>query len=259
MRTVKTSAAISLLCVCVLGLYGCAKPQSGGDRKAFKTDCDCITIMPLGDSITAGYSTNDGGYRSRLQQLLFQAGYNFKFVGRKQDQSGEMKNPEHEGYSGFRIRQISTVADEAVELFQPDIILLFAGTNDIRDHLPYEIDNSVPESLDYWGTAPERLDEMITHLTSMHPGGVIVVGTLLPFTQRWASAETRALMFNQKLLELIDKHVRNGNNVYLADLREKVSSEDLVDGIHPNQVGYEKIAEVWFEALVPIIRDLRCP
>src|SRR6478672_12120191 len=47
-----------------------------------------LRIMPLGDSITAGYTDNPNwtvpfefGYRKKLYQLLTNAGYDFVFVG----------------------------------------------------------------------------------------------------------------------------------------------------------------------------------
>ena len=214
---------------------------------------ECIKIMPLGDSITAGYFTDDGGYRSRLQQRMSKAGFIFKFVGRKKDQSGDMNNPEHEGYSGFRIRGIAAAADEAVKLFHPDVILLFAGMNDVRDRLPDETDNSVPESPDYWGTAPERIDALITRLNDLQPGVIIIVGTLLRSTGQWASAEPRAVAFNQKLPEIVEKQVRQGHKVFIADLCKAFHPEGFSDGIHPNQLGYEKMADVWFQSLEVII------
>ncbi len=48
-----------------------------------------IRIMPLGDSITTGYTNNPSlshpfefGYRSELYTLLTRGGYGFEFVGR---------------------------------------------------------------------------------------------------------------------------------------------------------------------------------
>ena len=121
--------------------------------------------------------------------------------------------------------------------------------------MPGEEDNSLPERADYWGTAPDRLDKMITRLNTLQPGVVIIVGTILPFTGQWASAESRAMVFNQKLSEIVRKYGRQGNKVFMADLRKAVSPEGLSDGIHPNQLGYEKMAEVWFQSFDTIFRN----
>lgn len=212
-----------------------------------------LKIMPMGDSITAGYFTVNGGYRRYLKVLFAQNGYKVDFVGRNKDRSGDMPDPEHEGYSGYTIRQIGEKAEEAVPMFKPDIILLFAGTNDIRDNNG----NNVPSHPDYWVTADERLDRLIGRLFVMQPGVIVLVGNLLPFTGSWAYGEERAVAFNAKLPAIAKKYQDKGEEIIPVDFRKEMTAAELSDGLHPNDKGYATMALIWFENLEPVLNALR--
>ena len=63
-----------------------------GEGLGFLLSCSAVTqadftIMPLGDSITDGY-TVPGGYRTRLFTGLHKAGFAFTFVGTATDNTG---------------------------------------------------------------------------------------------------------------------------------------------------------------------------
>ena len=65
-----------------------------------------LRIMPIGDSITTGNDDSNltpGGYRTTLYGLLNEAGYDFDFVGRMQDNPGPMPDNDHEGHSGITL------------------------------------------------------------------------------------------------------------------------------------------------------------
>lgn len=208
-----------------------------GDRK--------IKIMPLGDSITAGYFAGNGGYRRPLHSLLSTEGVYFDFVGRSVDQSDDFADPEHEGYPGFTIDQIKVKAHEGIKIFNPDMILLFAGTNDIR----VNGNNDVPANPVYWKTAVNRLDTMLEEIFMQAPGVTVLVGTLLPFAESWKEREFAAVEFNQRLQEIVRKHQNlplGARQTYMVDFREYVTEHDLSDGLHPNAKGYENMAQGWF-------------
>lgn len=205
-----------------------------------------LTIMPLGDSITAGYFVGRGGYRELLRRELAAAGVAVEFVGRITDQSDDIPAPAHEGYSGYTIRMIAEKAAEALDLFNPDVILLFAGTNDVRVNGSNEQD----EHPDCWKTAPMRLDNLIQQLIRKAPNATIFVGALLPFAKAWGERESAAREFNGQLAEIVAARSRRGEKVHFVDFRQTVTTEDLADGLHPNAVGYGKIATAWTDAVV---------
>ena len=71
---------------------------------AFKLDSrpgnTCVSIMPMGDSITWGAWVN-GGYRLPLFEMLTNAGYRVTYEGTVTSNSQGMEQPRHEGHSGF--------------------------------------------------------------------------------------------------------------------------------------------------------------
>ncbi len=214
-------------------------PLATGETKMLK-------IMPLGDSITAGYFVGKGGYRDILRLELTAKGLEAEFVGRNTDQSDGIPEPAHEGYSGYTIRMIADKAAEALDLFNPDVILLFAGTNDVRVNGA----NDQPEHPDCWKTAQMRLDNLIQLLINKAPNATVFVGALLPFAKAWGERESAAKEFNGQLAEIVAARSRRGEKVHFVDFRQTVTTEDLADGLHPNAVGYGKIATAWTDAVV---------
>src|SRR5215469_15210183 len=107
-----------------------------------------ISIMELGDSITAGVGPNGvdngrAGYRLPLTRLLQAGGYEFKMVGARSDYSGTLDVGDHEGWPGYVLRSfpsdpapqlLGDVTRRAVGTYRPSIILLMAGTNDLLRH-----------------------------------------------------------------------------------------------------------------------------
>lgn len=89
------------------------------------------------------------GYRKDLWTRLRGVGMNVNFGGScprptwdewKCNGEGTMGDNNHEGHSGFRIDQLSANVDRWMDAYQPQIILLMAGINDIAQN--YELPNA---------------------------------------------------------------------------------------------------------------------
>lgn len=207
-----------------------------------------LVIMPLGDSITAGYHTGKGGYRNFLRDILLKNGVKVDFAGRSTDRSDGIPDPEHEGYSGATIQQITDKANEALQTLKPDIILLFAGSNDIR----VNGDNGNPANPIYWKTAPVRFENLLETIWKQSPRSAVIVGTLMPFGKTWAVRENAAKEFNANLIKMVARFQAEGKKIQLADFRKTVKTQDLSDGLHPNEAGYKKMAKVWAGAITKV-------
>ena len=162
-------------------------PLDGGDAGAdagadgglavwFQRDAG-VKIMPLGDSITAGSPWDLGGYRWPLENLLLDAGYSFDYVGSLRIASpAAMPRPWHEGHGGYQIESVDggqqlegPVVDSALRTYQPDVILLLAGSNNLN----------FPDTLDPVRTSA-MYDRLLVQIFGLAPG-VAVVASPVPW------------------------------------------------------------------------------
>jgi len=200
-----------------------------------------LRILPLGDSITDGFSV-PGGYRAPLFRLCTNAGYEVRFLGTQTDNGApEIGNANHEGHSGFRIDEIAAGIPGWLEsLDDPDVILLLIGTNDYgQNHDP--------------GQAITRLDELISRIETLRPAARLLVANLLRRTDNSAADEAIQREFNFYAPAVVAKHAALGQRVWFVDLCRALSPGDLIDGLHPNQLGYNKMAACWFEAIRKVV------
>jgi lysophospholipase L1-like esterase len=197
-----------------------------------------IHLMPLGDSITWGYpdAPVTGGYRLSLYQLLTNANYTMDFVGTQVSPAPGLAYPNHEGHSGYRIDQIDDpyFLSWVNSVPRPDIILLLIGTNDIGQD--YDPTNAI-----------NRLDALISHITSDCPNAKLIVANLIPRSDTNDNNMINTL-FNPFVPGVVAKHAANGEQVYFWDLHAAIAVTDT-DGLHPLPEGYLKIGNQWFDAI----------
>jgi lysophospholipase L1-like esterase/pimeloyl-ACP methyl ester carboxylesterase len=208
-----------------------------------------ITILCLGDSITRG------AYRRELRDMLTEAGLEFDYIGR----SGAKGVPgdEHDGDSGRRLvrmlRNNRAIAKDALAANpNPDIILLLIGINDLIVNR-----NTVEATLNRMGLLLDELKEYA-------PKTKIIVGNLIPNAsddpvrdsagydpaKTYVNSEDKVRAFNKSLPAIIESKRTQGISVDWVDLHSSMTRYDLADGIHPNNKGYEKMASVWFKAVM---------
>ncbi|KAF7343667.1 SGNH hydrolase [Mycena sanguinolenta] len=203
-----------------------------------------LRALPAGDSITYGYQSSTGnGYRYNLQQVIMTPPWAGGTVVSRQDSdtivdyigsvdSGTMPDPENEGHSGAEIATIG--ADLLPDLSQnPNVIFLLAGTNDINNN-------------DDIADAPARLMAVVDQITSTLPTAAVLVGTL-PLNGN-ADIEVNVETFNYNITQELLRRAADGVRVYPVPM-ENIGPTDMADGLHPNDEGYEIMANCWFSAL----------
>ena len=92
----------------------------------------------------------------------------------------------------------------------------------------------------------ERMDNLITHLFDSIPDVTIVVSKLLPTSNKDGDDRVRNII-NPQYEDVVRRNDKQ--RIVLADLYSAVTVEDLVDGIHPTDEGYKKLADVWLSAI----------
>lgn len=196
-----------------------------------------VRVMPLGDSITHGLQ-HPGGYRRHLWQLSRAAGVPLNFVGSQRNGDPYLDDPDHEGHPGWQIQQLDRYVSSWLRIYRPDIVLLHIGSNN------YWRQGELPE------LAPARLARLIDRISAAAPRAQLYVATLIPSGHN----DARVRQFNSTLPAILTERAERGVNVTLVDQHAALTSADLIDGIHPKEQGYVKMAACWWRAMN---KDLR--
>jgi hypothetical protein len=229
----------------------------------FDTATVPLRIMCMGDSITTGYTDNPGwvnhpfefGYRSGLYTLLSNAGYNFLFVGGSTEpwtgisgdptQGGTYTPPldlrtfgqdGHRGYGGKTASFLNSNILSWLATDNPDIILLKIGTN----------------SQDQSG-----LETLVNTITTTKPDCHLIIAQIMPkYTYQQGIVNYNTYIRDT----LVPAQQALGRNVTLVDQYAPflTNAADLTtidpslfsNGInHPDNDGYDKMAQVWFDGI----------
>ncbi|MFI7448569.1 GDSL-type esterase/lipase family protein [Nonomuraea sp. NPDC049714] len=205
----------------------------GGHASNLQRD---VRIMALGDSITAGAgSSNGGGYRPMLNNLLREEGANVTFVGSQR--SGPAPDA-HEGHPTWGISQLAGITDSALATYRPNVVLLHIGTNDMSN-------NDDP------GGAPARLGALIDQIFRAAPDVTLLVSTIVPSNS--GTTQERIRRFNEAIRPEIGARWASGKHVYMVNMTS-VTLTDLTDLLHPNDSGYLKMAGAFYHGLVQVGR-----
>ncbi|QDU66095.1 SGNH/GDSL hydrolase family protein [Engelhardtia mirabilis] len=212
-------------------------------------------ILPLGDSITIGFG-GIAGYRFPLWLLLGATGFKgVDFVGASTAGSPIfVPDPEHEGHSGWRVRDFSdhsgggTGPDSTIELIlaaqKPRVILLHAGTNDLWSTLD-------------WQDAPGDLGELLDRIDAYDPRVVTVVAKILPTINDPVNLSVHWL--NDRFHEVVYQRWLAGQNVQLVDMSAACPVLSTVDGVHPDPYCYNAMALTWLSAISSLGSPVEAP
>ena len=205
-----------------------------------------VSIMPLGDSITLGSSetvTNNDlmvGYRQKLNLDLKDAGFNIDFVGSQQ--SGASALPafdiDHEGHGGWEAKggtggDIATNVNGFLVANPADVVLLHIGTNDISGS----------------NEKVQDITEILNNIDLFSQDITVVLARIINRTD--VPAKTLATtQFNEEVAAMARTRIANGDKIIVVDQENALNyGTDMADDLHPNQTGYDKMADVWLNAL----------
>lgn len=189
-----------------------------------------VRIMPLGDSITDGHDI-PGGYRIKLWQEFANDGRTIDFVGSGSNGPASLGDHDHEGHSGWRIDQLDAQIVNWLRASAPRTVLLQIGTNDVNQN--YDLAN-----------APQRLSTLIDHIRATDPNVELFVAQITP--ESGATSQQKIDAYNATIPGIV---TQKGPRTHVVDMHSAITTADLLDGVHPNAAGYDKMAVKWYEAL----------
>lgn len=244
-------------------------------------------ILPLGDSITAGWS--QPSYRLPLSRSLEQRNCNVDFVGNQVLTShtpltpdkfpglhfpsfsaethpgypaGEHWDPaqgddtDHAGYPGAKVADLLPVTLGEVRSAQPDYVLLHIGTNDVLK--AYEV-HTEDEYARFSIETVRSLNQIIKTILSGHrdPANIkILLANLIPvdpddseqtYMDEFAISNTL-----RRYIEALAEG-QNDPRLILVDVATGFDIEKMTtDGIHPNAIGERHIAKAFFNTLIKL-------
>jgi len=222
-----------------------------------------ITILPLGDSITFGCGDGckgtigcgdqcaltrpkeQSGFRAPLWRKLSPGSAtsaHWDFVGAQQNGPDDIDR-DHEGNPGWKIEQVENIKDHYLPL-NPDVILLHCGTNNMGVGF-----QQAPAALDHMKSL---LDSIFAELPNVR----LLLSTIIGSATAYGGAQH--LPFNVGIRDFVTTYAAAGRNIELVDMaRESAIGESGCNpdyccpaGIHPTGVGYENMAEVWYNHIV---------
>ena len=250
-----------------------------GPKQSAESNAKPLRILPLGDSITRGsyLAQQDGkatglphplsgGWRKALQDKLRAAGIAYDFVGELRyaafGRDGVVDStfdPDHHGLAGFSNARILTggivptppdvlaalgvkeikvpgIAD-VLNKHQPDIILLMSGANGFD------------------APARDRLIRTIGDTSAAH----LFVATILAQKAPRAGWE-KVDAYNASLPAIVAAQKTAGKRITLVDMHAAITTDDLLpDGVHPNQMGMDKVAATWFAVFRASLKQTNRP
>jgi lysophospholipase L1-like esterase len=144
-----------------------------------------------------------------------------------------MCDNQNEGHNGAMISEIATYANYSLPM-RPNVVLLHAGTNDMNQ--PNDPDN-----------APARLGSLIDQIVNACPDAAVLVAQIIPA----ANSDTMARIktFNAAIPDVVAERASAGKKVMVVDFSNVLQTKDLIDGLHPTDDGYNKLANAWYTGI----------
>ena len=228
--------SIATLCFLMLLLASCGQTSEGtashskGPTAVLHGSKSQITYVAIGASDTFGLGTQDPYTENWPTDLAGMIGPNVHLINL--------------GVPGIRVHEALSLELPIAIDSHPDLVTIWLAVNDLADNVPVD-------------SYSRDLDLMVSQLQASAPHALILVAnipdlTLLPY---FASPDPIALQnriqaYNTAIGSVVQRHhVALVNlslqNYNLSEHPEYISS----DGLHPTDLGYQKLAELFYTTL----------
>jgi VCBS repeat-containing protein len=207
------------------------------------------TVLPLGDSITYGWTATDyaqgqtnldDGYRGPLWWDYAFNGTMINFVGPNTSGDSLLPDQSHAGTAGQRSDGSLAALPGLLSTQHPDAILLMTGTNDI-------FQETQPAA-----HIADSITRMLKLVNATSPDTMVYVATLTPINPVYdgeTGDDTAIPLVNAAIKQAVSQAQAQGIHVTLVDTSSMTLS-DIADAAHPTTAGYSKLANIWYNAML---------
>jgi lysophospholipase L1-like esterase len=207
-----------------------------------------LKIMGIGDSITWGTGSGSGyGYRAVLWSELSQSNQ-VTFLG-TQSNGADANYNRMEGYSGQTVSQIRDSVTNSNALSQlPNVVILMAGTNDVKDVDGVTLDPNLGIAL-----VNTTLDPFIDKIFAAVPNVLILVNHILSigmtanYGTTISDAQKRVNIYNAAISAMVAR--KRSQGMKILKVHTTVPYQQKVDVLHPNDDGHSRIGDDILERL----------
>lgn len=98
------------------------------------------------------------------------------------------------------------------------------------------------------GNAPARLGALIDKIFFTCPDATILVAKIIK-TKFSLDVTGRIESFNGAVEAMVQERMTDGQHIVLVDMFDTVDRTDLFDDLHPNDIGYRKMAAKWADGI----------
>ncbi len=194
-----------------------------------------VSILCIGDSITAGDGT-PSGYRYSLFEQLYASGAKFEFVGPSRSVADTRLTSKYNAHGGVGGRKIQDITNDVNNLckFDYDIVLVMAGRNDNGN----------------FDGITDRYKAMIEAIIAKNPKATIYCAEVIPQKGQRGNDAVH-LQLNKHLPAICEEFTKKGNKVNFVNMRvNDWRDEFFKDYVHPNEAGNKVIATQFWDAIL---------
>lgn len=221
-----------------------------------KTDKDTLRWVALGDSLTVGFGAPvEQSYPVLVAEKSYKSSVKLELVKNLAD-------------GGHTLARVQLMQMTRLSLYQPDIVSLWAGTNDaiLNAALGRKFDLASQEALPTsFNSFQKRMNQVVEKLLK-HSVQKIFIGTLhdfsvLPVAQDWSQekkGEIKAIVAGyNRIFEQLAQKEKDVELVSLERVDELIDPTlYLNDGIHPKPRVYEAVAQAFWDVMHSSLKAL---
>lgn len=195
------------------------------------------------------------GYRNKLYNLLNGSGYYLDFVGSQKYGYSVMSDFDNAGFSGIKDQGLADIIQSGsttgtwgqitpgpyLNYFDTDIVLLHIGTNDV-----------LADEYNDVSAVGRLLDAIDDYEVANGKPILVFLAKILNPQNTTCGSDWKTNTYNSKLQSMAQSRISSGDHIVIVDMNCGAGLNyytDMVDQAHPNQTGYDKMADQWFAAI----------